>query len=79
MALIENIEDRDIQKFEIERSIVSNKQVIGSFALNTASIKLINYSKRYNNLKNSWIKTKMGDLYVYDAPETQGDFFNLLR
>lgn len=73
MALIENIEDRDIQKFEIERSIVSNKQVIGSFALNTASIKLINYSKRYNNLKNSWIKTKMGDLYVYDAPETQGE------
>lgn len=73
MPLIDGVNDADIQKFEIDDSVVSDKQAVGAFNLNLASIKLINPNKRYNSLNNQWIDTQMGRLYVYEAPETQGD------
>lgn len=73
MPLIDGVNDADIQKFEIDDSIVSDNQAIGSFNLNTATIKLINPTKRYSSLKDQWIDTLMGKLYVYEAPEAQGD------
>lgn len=73
MPLIDGVNDADIQKFEIDDSIVSDNQVVGSFNLNTATIKLINPNKRYNSLKDQWVDTLMGKLYVHEAPEAQGD------
>ncbi len=37
MPLIDGVNDADIQKFEIDDSIVSDNQAIGSFNLNTAN------------------------------------------
>ena len=54
MPLIDGVNDADIQKFEIDDSIVSDNQAIGSFNLNTATIKLINPAKRYSSLKDQW-------------------------
>lgn len=73
MPMIDGIDDRDIQKFEIDDSIISDKQIIGSFNLNMARIKLINAEKKYSNLKGQWLSTILGQLYVYEAPEAQGD------
>lgn len=73
MSMIDGVDDADIQKFDIDDSIVSDNQVIGSFNLNLATIKLINLNKKYSSLKGTWIDTAMGRLYIYEAPEKQGD------
>lgn len=73
MSMIDGVSDADIQKFTIDDSIVSDNQVIGSFCLNSATIKLINLNKKYSSLKGKWVNTVMGELFVFEAPETQGD------
>lgn len=72
MAMITGIDDADIQAFEIEDSVVSDSQAIGSFNLNTATIKLVNLNKKYDNLKGTWLDTILGKVYVNDAKTEQG-------
>lgn len=71
--MIDNVLDKDIQSFKIEDSILDEKSIVGTFHKNTVKIGLINYQKAYSNLKNTWIDTYLGKLYVYDAPEIQGE------
>lgn len=72
MAMITGIDDADIQVFEIEDSVVSEGQAIGSFNLNTATIKLVNLNKKYDDLKGTWLDTILGKVYVDDAKTEQG-------
>lgn len=72
MAMITGIDDADIQEFEIEDSVVSDNQAVGSFNLNTATIKLVNLDKKYDNLKGTWLDTILGKVYVNDAKTEQG-------
>lgn len=72
MAMITGIDDADIQAFEIEDSVVSDEQAIGSFNLNTATIKLVNLNKKYDDLKGKWLDTVLGKLYVNEQKTEQG-------
>lgn len=69
--MIENIFNKDILSFTIEKSCVDEKKVIGSFQKNIATIELLNSDNRYSNLKGAYIKTYKGTFYVNDITPVQ--------
>lgn len=69
--MIENVLDRDILSFEIEKSCIDEKKVIGSFQKNTATIELLNPNNKYSNLKGTYISTYKGTFYVDDISPVQ--------
>lgn len=71
--MIENVLDRDILSFEIEKSCVDEKKVIGSFQKNTATIELLNPENKYSNLKGTYINTYMGTFFVDEISPVQED------
>lgn len=64
-------ENKNIQEFEYEETIVSDGNVIGSCELGKATIKLLNSSNEYSVYKDSWIKTIHGSFYIYDVQPVQ--------
>lgn len=69
--MIEGIEKKDILSFEIEKSIVEEKKVVGSFAKNSVSVELLNYDNAYSNLKGTYIKSLFGTIYIDDIEAVQ--------
>lgn len=69
--MIENVNNRDILLFEIEKSAVDEKKVIGSFQKNIATIELLNPENKYSNFKNTLISTIKGTFYVDDIESIQ--------
>lgn len=69
--MIENVLDRDVLSFEIEKSNIDEKKVIGSFQKNTATIELLNPDNKYSNLKGTYIKTYKGTFFVNDISPIQ--------
>lgn len=71
--MIENVLDRDVLSFEIEKSCIEEKKVIGSFQKNTATIELLNPENKYSNLKGVYINTYKGTFFVNDISPIQED------
>lgn len=69
--MIENYSDDIIQSFEYEISINSDRNVLGTCELGTATIQMINDSNTYSSLKGQWIKTIHGSFYIYDVGPVQ--------
>lgn len=69
--MIENVLDKDILSFEIEKSCIDEKKVIGSFQKNTATIELLNPDNKYSNLKGTYINTYKGTFFVDDISPIQ--------
>lgn len=62
--MIDGVLNRDVLSFEIEKSCIDDKKVIGSFQKNSATIELLNPDNKYSNLKGTYIKTYKGTFYV---------------
>ena len=69
--MYQNYDEKDIQSFEYETTIVSDGNIIGTCELGKATIKLLNDSNEYSTYKDSWIKTIHGSFYVYDVKPVQ--------
>ena len=65
------IDNTDIQEFNIEKSIIDNKSIVGSCHLGKAEIKLLNDSNEYSIFKDNWISTPRGSFYIYDVEPVQ--------
>lgn len=65
------INEGNIQSFTYEKTIVSNKSILGSCELGKAEIQLLNNSNEYSIYKNNWIKTHFGSMFVYDVAPVQ--------
>ncbi len=62
--MIDGVLNRDVLSFEIEKSCIDDKKVIGSFQKNSATIELLNPDNKYSNLKGTYINTYKGTFYV---------------
>lgn len=69
--MIDGVLDRDVLSFEIEKSCIDEKKVIGSFQKNPATIELLNPDNKYSNLKGTYINTYKGTFYVDDIEPVQ--------
>ena len=69
--MIDGVLDRDVLSFEIEKSCIDEKKVIGSFQKNSATIELLNPDNKYSNLKGTYINTYKGTFYVDDIEPVQ--------
>lgn len=65
------IDNSDLQSFEITQKAISNGSLAGTCELGKAEIQLINDNNKYSNYKNKWIKTLFGSLFVYDVEPVQ--------
>lgn len=66
-----NYEDKNIQTFEYETTMISDGHIIGTCELGKATIQLLNDSNQYSTFKDSWIKTVHGSFYIYDVSPVQ--------
>lgn len=64
-------ENRAIQSFEHETTMISDKKIAGSCVLGKATIQMLNDSNKYSDFKNQWIKTVFGSFYVYKVEPVQ--------
>lgn len=64
-------EEKNIQTFEYETTMISDGHIIGTCELGKATIQLINDSNEYSSFKDSWIKTVHGSFYIYDVSPVQ--------
>lgn len=71
--MIENIENRDIKSFDYEEYGISDGEVTGICELGKCFIELFNKNNKYSHIKETWIKTKFGEMYVYDSEPNQAD------
>lgn len=69
--MIDGVLNRDVLSFEIEKSCIDDKKVIGSFQKNSATIELLNPDNKYSNLKGTYINTYKGTFYVDDIEPIQ--------
>lgn len=69
--MIDGVLNRDVLSFEIEKSCIDEKKVIGSFQKNCATIELLNPDNKYSNLKGTYINTYKGTFYVDDIEPIQ--------
>ena len=69
--MIENYDDSNIQSFEYETTIVSDSNIVGTCELGKATIQMLNSNNEYSSLKNTWIKTIHGSMYIYDVEPVQ--------
>lgn len=69
--MIDGVLDRDVLSFEIEKSCIDEKKVIGSFQKNSATIELLNPDNKYSNLKGAYINTYKGTFYVDNIEPVQ--------
>lgn len=69
--MIDGVLDRDVLSFEIEKSCIDEKKVIGSFQKNPATIELLNPDNKYSNLKSTYINTYKGTFYVDNIEPVQ--------
>ena len=69
--MIDGVLDRDVLSFEIEKSCIDEKKVIGSFQKNSATIELLNPDNKYSNLKGTYINTYKGTFYVDNIEPVQ--------
>ena len=69
--MIDGVLNRDVLSFEIEKSCIDEKKVIGSFQKNSATIELLNPDNKYSNLKGTYINTYKGTFYVDDIEPVQ--------
>lgn len=69
--MIDGVLNRDVLSFEIEKSCIDEKKVIGSFQKNPATIELLNPDNKYSNLKGTYINTYKGTFYVDDIEPVQ--------
>lgn len=69
--MIDGVLDRDVLSFEIEKSCIDEKKVIGSFQKNSATIELLNPDNKYSNLKSTYINTYKGTFYVDNIEPVQ--------
>jgi len=73
-TLISEIEDKHIQKFELDDNIHDEETIVGTFYKNSGSINAININKQYNHLKGKEIKIQgHGTWYVQDIVSAQED------
>lgn len=66
-----NYDEKNIQTFEYETTMISDGHIIGTCELGKATIQLINDSNEYSTFKDSWIKTVHGSFYIYDVSPVQ--------
>lgn len=64
-------DEKDIQSFEYETTMVSDGNIIGTCELGKAEIQMLNDSNGYSSLKESWIQTVHGSFYIYDVAPVQ--------
>lgn len=64
-------DETNLQSFEINKTISSDKNIIGTCELGTAELQLLNDSNEYSNFKDKWIKTIHGSFYIYDVKPVQ--------
>lgn len=64
-------DDKSIQTFEYETTMISDGSVIGTCELGKATIQLLNDSNKYSTFKDSWIKTIHGSFYIYNVEPVQ--------
>lgn len=69
--MINGYDNSNIQGFEYEKTSISNGNILGTCELGKATIKLLNDSNEYSNLKSQWIKTIHGSFYIYDVKPVQ--------
>lgn len=65
------IDEKNIQSFDYEKTIVSNGKILGACELGKAEIQLLNNSNEYSSYKNNWIKTQFGSMYIHDVKPVQ--------
>lgn len=65
------IEDKAVQSFEYETTMISDSNIVGTCELGKATIQLLNDSNEYSVFKDSWIKTIHGSLYIYNVEPVQ--------
>ncbi len=71
--MIENIENRDIKSFDYEEYGISDGEITGICELGKCFIELFNKNNKYSHIKETWIKTKFGEMYIYDSEPNQAD------
>ena len=69
--MIDGVLNKDVLSFEIEKSCIDEKKVIGSFQKNPATIELLNPNNKYSDLKGTYISTYKGTFYVADINPIQ--------
>ncbi len=65
------IDEKNIQSFDYEKTIASNSKILGSCELGKAEIQLLNNENEYSSYKNNWIKTQFGSMFIYDVKPVQ--------
>lgn len=74
MSVITNVEDRDIQDVKLDKNLLEEKTIIGSFVKNTGMVQLINVSKKYNLLDKTEISIgNHGTWYVNSVEPDLGN------
>lgn len=72
MSIISEVQDRDIQFFELEDKIHDGENVVGCFYKNTGFINLINIHKQYDNCKGKDIDIEdFGKWHIKDITPQQ--------
>lgn len=72
MSIISEVQDRDIQGFELEDKIHDGENVVGCFYKNTGLINLINIHKEYDNYKGKDIDIEdFGRWHIEDITPQQ--------
>lgn len=66
-----NIDNRDLQSFEYEKTAISDGNIIGTCELGTATIQLLNNNNSYSEVKGTWINTIHGSFYVTKVEPVQ--------
>lgn len=69
--IYKEIDNKAIQSFEYETTIISDSKIVGTCELGKANIQLLNDSNKYSVFKDSWIKTIQGSFYIYNVQPVQ--------
>lgn len=70
--MIEEFDEKNLQELSYETTILSSdNKLVGCCELGKATIKMLNKSNEYSNLKGTWISTIHGSFYIYDVKPVQ--------
>lgn len=71
--MIENIEDKDIKSFEYTEIGNSDGNITGICELGKCSFETFNKNNKYSSLKKVWVKTRFGEMYIYENNPDQAN------
>lgn len=71
--MIENIEDRDLKSFEYTEIGISDGNITGVCELGKCSFETFNKNNKYSYLKKVWVKTRFGEMYIYNNNPDQAN------